>query len=185
VPINEHIEHLLQSGKSFAVSYADIDNFKPYNDVCGYRKGDELIQFTSNLLGKVCDSAHDFIGHIGGDDFILVMQSPDWEQRCYQALTAFAHTSSILFDQEHRMIGGYQSGDRQGRLVHHSLPTLSIGVTWVSPEFFSSHYEVAEAARAAKNMAKKKPGNSLFIERRRQPLHEVAEVEQVAQTYYG
>ncbi len=47
VPINEHIEYLLQSGKSFAVCHADLDNFKPYNDVCGYRKGDELIQFTA------------------------------------------------------------------------------------------------------------------------------------------
>lgn len=186
VPINEHIEHLLQSGKSFAVCYGDLDNFKPFNDVCGYRKGDELIQFTARLLGNICDPVHDFIGHIGGDDFILVMQSADWEHRCHRALSAFAQTSPALLDKEHRSAGGYLSGDRQGRIVHHPLPTLSIGVAWVNPELFSSHHEVAEVATDAKKMAKEKPGNSLFIERRRLQLHQMAE-DQHENTcvYYG
>lgn len=186
VPINEHIEYLLQSGKSFSVCYGDLDNFKPFNDVCGYRKGDELIQFTARLLGNVCDPVHDFIGHIGGDDFILVLQSPDWEQRCHRALSAFAHTSSALFDKDHRSIGGYLSGDRQGRIVHHPLPTLSIGAIWVNPEFFSSYHEVAEAATTAKKMAQEKPGNSLFIERRRLQQHQMAEEQhESAGAYYG
>ena len=185
VPINEHIEYLLQSRKSFAVCYGDLDNFKPFNDVCGYRKGDELIQFTARLLGNFCDPAHDFIGHIGGDDFIFVLQSPDWEQRCHRALATFAHTSSALFDKDHRSIGGYLSGDRQGRMVHHPLPTLSIGVIWVNPGF-GSHQEVAEAATAAKKMAKKKPGNSLFIERRRLHSPEASEEKhESAGVYYG
>lgn len=175
VPINEHIEHLLRNRKSFAVCYADLDNFKPFNDVYGYRKGDEAIQFTGKLLSNACDPAHDFIGHIGGDDFILVLQSADWEQRCNQALAAFAHTSSVLFDTEHRSIGGYLTGDRQGRVVHHPLPTLSIGAIRVTPELFHSHHEVAESATAAKKMAKKKHGNSLFIEQRRLQQHEMAE----------
>ena len=186
VPINEHIEHLLQSGKSFAVCYGDLDNFKPFNDVCGYRKGDELIRFTARLLGNVCDPVHDFIGHIGGDDFILVLQSKDWEQRCHRALSAFAHTSSALFDKEHRSIGGYLSGDRQGRIVHHPLPTLSIGAIWVNPELFGSHHEVAEAATVAKKIAQEEPGNSLFIERRRLSPHgETEEQHAGAGAYYG
>jgi diguanylate cyclase (GGDEF)-like protein len=186
VPINEHIEYLLQSGNSFAVCYGDLDNFKPFNDVCGYLKGDELIQFTARLLGNFCEPIHDFIGHIGGDDFILVLQSPDWEQRCHRALSTFAHTSSALFDKDHRSIGGYLSGDRQGRIVHHPLPTLSIGVIWVNPEFFSSHHEVAEAATIAKKMAQEKPGNSLFIERRRLQQHKMAEEQHESEgAYYG
>lgn len=174
VPINEHIEQLLQSGKSFAVCYGDLDHFKPFNDVYGYRKGDEAIQFTGRLLGWACDLKHDFIGHIGGDDFIMVMQSADWEKRCHQALASFAQTSAVLFETEHRAIGGYLSEDRQGRIVHHPLPTLSIGAIWITPGLFRSHHEVSEAATAAKKMAKKKPGNSLFIERRESPQHETA-----------
>ena len=183
VPINEHIEYLLQSGKSFAVCYGDLDNFKHFNDVCGYRKGDELLQFTARLLGNCCDPIHDFIGHIGGDDFILILQSPDWEQRCHRALSAFAHTFSALFDKDHRSISGYLSGDRQGRIVHHPLPTLSIGVVCVNPELFHSHYAVAEAATVAKKMAKQKSGNSLFIERRELP-HQKKQHE-LTDTYYG
>jgi len=184
VPINEHIEHLLQSEKSFTVCYGDLDNFKPFNDVCGYRKGDELIQFTARLLTSVCDPAHDFIGHIGGDDFILVMQSKDWEQRCHRALSAFARTSAAMFDKNHRAIGGYLSADRQGRIVHYHLPTLSIGAVCVIPKIFSSHYEVAEAATAAKKMAKEKPGNSLFIERRHLYLHEAAEEQHESMAFH-
>ena len=179
VPINEHIDFLLKSGKSFAVCYGDLDNFKPFNDVYGYRKGDEMIQFTGKLLNNVCDPQRDFIGHIGGDDFILILQSADWEKRCNRALTSFAQTSLVLFEERHRSSGGYTSEDRQGRVVHHPLPTLSIGVICATAEAFHSHYEIAEAATAAKKMAKKKPGNSLFIERR-----ELAQPEMV-EVYYG
>jgi GGDEF domain-containing protein/predicted transcriptional regulator len=186
VPINEHIECLLQSGKSFAVCYADLDNLKPFNDVCGHRKGDELIQFTAGLLANVCDPVYDFIGHIGGDDFILVLQSKDWEQRCHRALSAFAHTSSTHFDKDHRSIGGYLSGDRQGRIVHHPLPTLSIGAVWVNLKLFNSHHKVDEAATSAKKIAQGKPGNSLFIEKRRLQPHEVTEIQHDdTSAYYG
>jgi diguanylate cyclase (GGDEF)-like protein len=166
VPINEHIEHLLQNGESFTVCYCDIDHFKPFNDVYGYRKGDEAIQFTGRLLNWACDPRLDLLGHIGGDDFIMIMRSPDWEKRCNQALNSFAHTSSVLFEEAHRAIGGYMSEDRQGRIVHHPLPTLSIGVVCVTPDAYRSHHEISEAASVAKKMAKKTPGNSLFVERR-------------------
>ena len=165
--INECIENLLQAGSSFAVCNADLDHFKSFNDAYGYSKGDQLIKFVGELLNGVSDPKQDFVGHIVGDEFIFVLQSEDWEQRCSQALTIFAKTSATLFDKEHRAIGGYMMEDRQGRLVHYPLPTLSIGAVWITPKLFGSHYEVAEAVSIAKDMAKKKPGNSLFIERRR------------------
>ena len=187
VPINEHIDFLLQSGKSFAVCYCDIDTFKPFNDVYGFRRGDELIQITGKLLKNACDLQSDFIGHIGGDDFILVMQSADWENRCNQVLASFSRETLVLFDEKHRSASGYSSEDRQGNIVHHPLPTLSIGAIWADREVFHSHHEVAEAASVAKKMAKKKTGNSLFVERRelRQPVMaemvEMAEIAQIAE----
>ena len=176
VPINEHIDSLLQSGRPFAVCYADLDHFKPFNDVYGYRKSDELIQFTGRILGMACNPNLDFIGHIGGDDFIMVMQSHDWEKRCHQALASFANTSPVLYEEKHRSIGGYLSEDRQGRMVHHPLPTLSIGAIWAVPGMFRSHHEISEAATAAKKMAKKTTGNSLFVERRESQQPEMANV---------
>jgi len=183
VPINEQIEHLLHSGKHFAVCYGDLDHFKPFNDVYGYRKGDEVIQFTGRLLSKICDPRLDFIGHIGGDDFILVMQSEDWELRCNRALTTFTQTSCALFNKEHRAAGGYMTEDRLGNLAHQPLPTLSIGATHISPGRFHSHHEVSEAATVAKKMAKKISGNSLFIEQRQtnQPMSEA----EIISVYYA
>lgn len=167
VPINEHIERLLESGQPFHACYCDLDNFKPFNDVYGYRKGDEMIQMTARILSFSCDPKHDFIGHIGGDDFILLMQSRDWRTRCDAGLAAFAQAVGSLSSDEHRWSGGYETEDRQGRKVFHPLPTLSIGAVQVDPAGFGSHHEVSRAASEAKKMAKRIAGNSLFIEKRK------------------
>jgi len=89
VPINEHIERLLQGGSSFVVCYCDLDNFKPFNDRYGYRKGDDMIQLVAGILREISDPERDFVGHIGGDDFVALFQSEDWEWRCQQTLQRF------------------------------------------------------------------------------------------------
>ena len=126
-----------------------------------------MIQLTGRILYWACDPKLDFIGHIGGDDFILLMQSPDWRKRCDNALQSFAQTSTSLASEAHRCSGGYESEDRHGRSVLHPLPTLSIGAAYIEPGRFHSHMEVSEAATEAKKMAKQLRGNSLFLEQRR------------------
>jgi EAL domain-containing protein (putative c-di-GMP-specific phosphodiesterase class I)/GGDEF domain-containing protein len=166
VPINEQIEHLLHTGTPFVACYCDLDNFKPYNDVYSYRHGDEMIQLTGRILSWACDPKLDFIGHIGGDDFILLMRSKDFQARCKQALRAFEQASSLLFKPEHLADGGYTSEDRHNELKFHRLTSLSIGAAFISPKCFFSHHQVSAAATAAKKMAKRTPGNSLFVEQR-------------------
>lgn len=166
VPINEHIDRLLRANTSFIACYCDLDNFKPFNDAYSYRKGDEMIQLTARLLGWACDHKMDFIGHIGGDDFILLMQSRDWKTRCEQALRSFEQAASLLFREEHLIDGGYSSEGRDGKIQFHPLTSLSIGAIAVNPGQFMSHHEVSAAMSNAKKMAKKTPGNSLFIEQR-------------------
>lgn len=166
VPINEHTERLLQSSKPFYACYCDLDNFKQFNDAYGYRKGDEMIQLTARILSWTCDAQLDFLGHIGGDDFILLKQSADWERRCKQALQSFEQASALLFTEEHRKAGGYISEDRHGNKVFHPLPSLSIGAAYIMPGQFNSHHEVTAAATEAKKMAKRTQGNSLFVEQR-------------------
>lgn len=166
VPINEHMERLLQASITFHACYCDLDNFKPFNDMYGYRKGDEMIQLTSRILSWACDPKLDFLGHIGGDDFILLMQSHDWEDRCQQSIRSFAQSSSLPFNEAHREAGGYMSEDRSGNRVFHPLATLSIGAACIKPGQFRSHYEVSAAATEAKKMAKRAGGNTLFIEQR-------------------
>jgi len=166
VPINQHIERLLQANTSFVACYCDLDNFKPYNDTYGYRKGDEMIQLTGRILNWACDPKLDFIGHIGGDDFILLLQSKDWKVRCENALRSFEQAASLMFEQAHLTAGGYSSEGRDGVSRFHPLTTLSIGAIQVSPRQFLSHHEVSAAMTDAKKMAKRMEGNALFVEQR-------------------
>jgi diguanylate cyclase (GGDEF)-like protein len=176
VPINNHIQQLLDDATPFWAAYCDLDNFKPFNDIYGYDHGDEIILLLSSILKDEVDTSRDFLGHIGGDDFFILFRSEDWEQRCQSILDQLAIRSSALYQRGHLNDGGYYSEDRCGRTVFHPLPSLSIGVVPVDQDAYHSHHEVAGAATAAKKQAKKTSGNSIFIERRQG--HQAAITEQ-------
>ncbi|PKO87130.1 MAG: diguanylate cyclase [Betaproteobacteria bacterium HGW-Betaproteobacteria-10] len=175
VPINEHIDQMLKRRCTFVAAYIDIDNFKPYNDTFGYRRGDDVIHALSRLCCEIADQRQDFVGHIGGDDFFVIFQSDDWETRCWQLCRQFADAMNGLLSSEERAHGGYMAENRRGELGFQALPTLSIGAVRVGAGECESHREVAAAASAAKKQAKKKSknlaseplGSSLFIDRRR------------------
>jgi len=166
VPINEHIDGLLDAALPFVACYFDLDHFKPYNDVYGYQKGDEVIQVTGRLLKDICNPKLDFLGHVGGDDFIILFQSDDWEQRCESLLKIFGETAPTLYSSNDRKKGGIKSEDRQGKKIFHQLLSISIGAVIVEPNQFDSYHQVSSAAAVAKKLAKKIEGNSLFVERR-------------------
>lgn len=166
VPINQHIDQLIQNQKSFLACYCDLDHFKPFNDVYGYQRGDEVIQMTSKVLSTYCDPQLDFIGHIGGDDFIILFQSDDWENRCNKILQDFAVAVREFYSNEDRDRGGYISEDRQGKKVFYPLISLSLGVIRSEAQQHYSHHQISVAAADAKKQAKRIHGNSLFIDRR-------------------
>ena len=166
VPINEHIDRLLHSGSRFWVCYCDLDHFKPFNDVYGYRKGDDVIQLTGEILSGHCDPNRDFIGHIGGDDFMILFQSEDWETRCQAILERFAAAILAYYSTGDCERGGYISEDRQGKKVFYSLISLSLGVIKVEAHQYYTHHQIATQAAEAKKQAKKIHGNSLFLDRR-------------------
>lgn len=169
VPIQEHMERLLEAGTGFVVAYGDLDLFKPYNDVYGFRRGDEIIRLVAGLLVDEADAEVDFVGHVGGDDFVVLFQSPDWEQRCQSILQRFDRERDAFFSPEHLRDGGYNSEDRRGKLEFHPLVTLSIGAVHIDPQHYRSYQEVARAAAEAKRLAKRKVGSCLFVEQRRLP----------------
>ena len=169
VPINEHIERLLKNGARFSACYVDLDNFKPFNDAYGYRKGDEIIQQTAQILEAFCDPTRDFVGHIGGDDFLILMQSEDAEYRFQAIADTFAAEVGQFFSQADISRGGYFSEDRRGQSVLNPLVTISLGALKVEPGNFCSHHQIAAAATESKRQAKRIPGNSLFIDRRTGP----------------
>ncbi len=167
VPLSETIDRLLAAEVPFVVAYVDLDNFKPFNDLYGYAAGDEMIQLVGRLLADAADPERDFVGHVGGDDFALLLQSPDWEQRLQDALLAFDAGVRELFSAEHLALGGFQVAGRTGELSFFPLSTLSIGVVKVPPGQFLTHYEIGSATAEAKKQAKKIAGSSLFVDRRR------------------
>ena len=169
VPINEHIEFLLANREDFIICYCDLDNFKSFNDLYGYRRGDEIIQVTADVLKSHIEMDLDFVGHIGGDDFIVVFKREDWEIRCQQMLHAFTLATRRFYSNAHLAQGGYMTTNRQGVKTFVDLVSMSLGVVQIDSMASPNSYQIAEAATSAKSEAKKIRGNSLFIERRKLP----------------
>ncbi|WP_255555737.1 phosphodiesterase [Rhodoferax sp. PAMC 29310] len=97
IPISQHIDRLLTANTSFVACYADLNNFKPFNDQYGYWRGDEMIRLVARLTQAHCDPLRDFVGHVGGDDFIILYQSADWELQCQRIVDEFALAAVDLF----------------------------------------------------------------------------------------
>lgn len=169
VPINQHLDQLLGAREHCTVCYGDLDHFKPFNDVYGYAKGDEVILLTAKVLSEVCDADRDFIGHLGGDDFVLIFRNPDWEARCRRALTRFEQEIVGFFSHDDIERGGYVTENRKGELEFHGLTTLSIGAAAAPPGVFQNHLSIAAIAAEVKKKAKAIKGNSLYVNQRTYP----------------
>lgn len=169
VPINEYIEQQLQNQQPFTACYFDLDHFKPFNDIYGYSRGDMVIRLLGNVLQSSCNPQCDFIGHIGGDDFMVIFKSSDWQQRTQAILDTFKIEVLDLYDEEHRKAGGITATDRLGNAVHYAISSLSVGATCftASMDHCCSQHEIAILASEAKKEAKKISGNSLFINQRK------------------
>ncbi|WP_428423352.1 EAL domain-containing protein [Methylibium sp.] len=154
IPISDHIERLLASGRDFVAGYADLNHFKPYNDQYGYWRGDEMIRLVARVLVSQCDARRDFVGHVGGDDFVILFQSDDWLERCERIVATFNEKALELFDPEALVAGGIQAEDRHGDMRFHPCTTLCIGAVQVQPGRFGHAEDVASAAAAAKREAK-------------------------------
>lgn len=170
VPINAHIDKLLERHVPFVACYCDLDHFKPFNDAYGYRRGDEVIQFIGRLLSSMLNPELDFVGHIGGDDFVLIFQTQHWESVCLDVLDTIGKVMPDFYDIKDVQYGGIKVEDRLGNDHFYPFSSLSIGAVRVHADAFASHHEVAGALNNAKKQAKKTIGNSLFVDRRLQKV---------------
>ncbi|MCG8316245.1 MAG: GGDEF domain-containing protein [Pseudomonadales bacterium] len=173
VPIYEHMDLLLSEGEEFWVAYLDLNHFKPYNDVYGYSRGDEVIQCVARIAASQTHKDQDFLGHIGGDDFVIIFTRNSWKQRCETILKLFSEEVSNFYNLRDLNAGGFWSEDRNGKACFFSMLTLAIGVSHPCPKRCRSHHDIAALATASKHQAKRSPGNSLFYSRRRGPLSRI------------
>ena len=154
LPITEHIRRLLDSNVAFAAAYFDLNNFKPYNDLYGYWRGDEMIKLAAQVIVKNADLSQDFVGHVGGDDFVVLFQSENWRERCKAAVHDFNTRARALFDGPELANNGFESEDRRGFKTFFPLTTIAAGVVEITDGQFMSPEEVASAAAVAKKAAK-------------------------------
>lgn len=155
IPISQHMERLIKKKVRFAACYADLNNFKPFNDYYGYWRGDEMIRLVARLALEQCDSQLDFLGHVGGDDFMILFQSADWRARTERLVQEFNTQALALFDDAARLAGGIEAEDRHGLPRFFPCTTVSVGAVVIEGSRFSRAEDVANLAALAKHDAKR------------------------------
>nr|WP_063374490.1 bifunctional diguanylate cyclase/phosphodiesterase [Pseudoalteromonas luteoviolacea] len=180
VAINEAIEQRLKAKHEFSLGYIDLNHFKQFNDLYGYASGDSVIKLLADVTLEVCKQSQCFVGHIGGDDFMVVFDGADAESLCHQIIELFEARSKSLFTPEHVAAGGYWATNREGQKQFVPLLTLSIGL--VSPDVHSCHnsHQVAALATDAKKEAKRYRNSYLFVCNRRKPSAPMVRLEAAA-----
>jgi diguanylate cyclase (GGDEF)-like protein len=165
VPIQQCLTRLLQQSREAVICYVDIDSFKPFNDLYGYAKGDEVLLCLAQCLNERVDPARDYVGHIGGDDFLLVLGSVDWRTRLNRLLEDFQGQCRRFYRDEHLQAGCITAHNRQGQRQEFPLLSLSLGVVHLRPEQCAEldAAQLASLASEAKRNAKAVPGYSLHI----------------------
>jgi diguanylate cyclase (GGDEF)-like protein len=161
VPIQQELQRLFEQVIPFVVCYFDLDNFKPFNDFFGFSRGDKVLRFVADLLVANVDDQSDFIGHIGGDDFVVVFSKAEWLLSVRRILRQFDDS-----------IDGYYNGhigsnitaiDRDGMRKKYKKMTISVGAVVVNPSALPCRVDLAEEATIAKHRAKTMQGSSLYI----------------------
>jgi GGDEF domain-containing protein len=113
-----------------------------------------MIRLLAQVIVGEVDARRDFVGHVGGDDFVVLFQSADWRVRCARIVAAFDERARQLYDAQARAAGGIEAEDRHGVVRFHPCTTLSLGVVPVAPGCGAQVEDVANAAAAAKREAK-------------------------------
>ncbi|GBD33397.1 Phosphate regulon transcriptional regulatory protein PhoB [bacterium HR33] len=170
--IEREFKRRMDRQERFAVCYADIDHFKEFNDRYSYYDGDRVIYLLSRILRDVVKGLcpkNGFVGHIGGDDFIFVIEPRDVQPVCTEILDVFDTLIPYQYSPQDRRAGYFFGKDRRGHLHRVPLMTLSIGVVTNEQRRFQHPAQISELATEMKSYAKTLPGSVFVVDRRRDP----------------
>lgn len=168
--INRRIDQSRNGKTPFAVCYADMDNFKAFNDVYGFQKGDEAIQKTAEVIvdtvGRL-GTPHDFVGHVGGDDFVFVLSEyATIETICQEILDRVKAAYPSFYSDEDRVRGYIITKNRKDELDRFPLMSLSIGVVSNENRDLTSVGQIVQIATELKKVLKTMPGSNYRVDRR-------------------
>ena len=170
VQIQAEIKKRFLSKETFAMMYVDLDNFKAYNDIYGFLKGDEIIKFTARTILKnvnIDEEGDSFVGHVGGDDFIAIVSSSNYDEICQNIVADFdLNVKNFFFDSDIEK-GYLEVENRKGITEQFPLTSISIGVVEVDPNRFSNVLARGVAGASVKHLAKTIPGSTYVIDRRK------------------
>jgi diguanylate cyclase (GGDEF)-like protein len=165
--ILREIADRLRSGKPFAVCYCDIDGFKAVNDAYGFARGDEfIVTLGRKLLEAVATRPTAFLGHVGGDDFVVICDPEDIRPLTEQAVTEFEKAADALYDPEDRERGYITVKSRRDGLKDVGLVTVSIGVALSTRRAYTDPRQIIADATEMKSVAKSQPGSYVAVDRR-------------------
>lgn len=170
VQIQTEMKKRLLKRDAFAVMYFDLDNFKAYNDVYGFSNGDEVIKLLARIIVKNIHNieyGNSFIGHIGGDDFVAMIDKYNYESLCKDIINEFDTKVTKFYTEEDVERGYVEVANRKGIIEEFPLVSLSIAVVEVENGNFTSPLEIGEVSAQVKHMAKEMRGSSYVINRRR------------------
>lgn len=172
VAIEAEINRRSREGLPSSLIYIDIDNFKVYNDAYGFKSGDKAILLTAEVVREAVTrqgDPGDFIGHVGGDDFIIICGQTQAEAVCRQICERFEAQAPELYGPEDRTRGFIVGRGRDGREGAFALMSLSIGYLDCAFAFPFTMEELSQRVAEIKKYAKSRPGNS-YVKDRRTPL---------------
>ncbi|MGZ8660901.1 MAG: GGDEF domain-containing response regulator [Actinomycetota bacterium] len=169
IRIQEEIERQVRDGRPFAVLYCDLDHFKTYNDQKGFVRGDRLIQSTAKLIQDAVvmnDGSEGFVGHVGGDDFVAIVDPESAERVARSICERFDAVRSEFYEPEDLQRGFVRMEDRKGVLQDIPLVGVSVGIASSSRRAFAHYGEAVAVATEMKQFAKREPGSTYAIDQR-------------------
>ncbi len=167
--ITRQIQRRLDHNDIFALAYADLDNFKPFNDRYGFGRGDELIKMTGRIILNVVKDTQSqgcFIGHIGGDDFVVIMKPDLIEKAAENIIERLDALIAGFYDTADWDAGYIFAADRRGVWSKLPVTSISIGITDTERRTFSHHGELMQRASEMKGYAKKFAGSCYKMDQR-------------------
>lgn len=170
VQIQAEMKKRLLKKEYFVMLYLDLDNFKAYNDKYGFAQGDEIIKFTARTIVNnvhLKEEDNNFVGHIGGDDFIAIVEDKDYEKICQNIIIEFDKNVKKYFNDEDLERGFLEVPNRKGIIEEFPITSISIGVVEVDSGRFHNTLEIGEAGAQVKHLSKTIPGSTYVIDRRK------------------
>ncbi len=167
--IQEELERAIAEQRQFALLYADLDNFKAYNDHYGFARGDDILRLAARLLhGAVQATARPdaFVGHVGGDDFVAITAEEAAKAVVEDLIERFDGEVPSLYDPEDAERGWIEIENRRRQLERFPLVSLSVGVASTATRHFGHYAEAVAIASEMKSLAKQQPGSSWAVDRR-------------------